>query len=420
MKIIITKHSIKQICVWYLLIYFLNKNLFDLPTSAFKLLYYTIIVITGLLGILKMLRDSRSTRGLVILFGLYSLYIVFNGLYLSNSYQFVQGIIQYLIYPLPIFSFYYCLDNTSDNYSLYSFYIKWGVVTSFLAFVEYTTKRPLLGGEYKVTTYYDGSRAFRASVFIGSPMTLAVLLAFVAVICFYLYNRKSQKKYLLYFLVNVLGIIFTGSRAPLVALIIGLAVMYATLFDNGKMSRNTFSRLLFFAGIGVSVIVIVFAFGNRIQFSNAAINQLITRMASTFNFTSEWGNMERLRRWTYYLSVFKENIFTGIGIAKTSAAVSTNQIIASAHGVTTESGVIGRLVESGIIGTGLYYIFFYRLLLLVKNNNADESTSLAYFWGVIAVFLVENIVLQLSFDIFVYCILSFIICSAMYRKLPIR
>ena len=131
---------------------------------------------------------------------------------------------------------------------------------------------------------------------------------------------------------------------------------------------------------------------------------MISRFSSVFN-TKEYGNAERLTLWAYYLNKFSQKPIMGYGIATTSALIATNTY-ATYNNIVTESGVIARLVETGLMGTLTYYCFMLTVLessiqgsLKTKYEGTYRNTAI-FVIGVVVLILLEDIILQISLDLF--------------------
>lgn len=397
--------TLKLVALNFAILYILNKALFDTFLGGLgKGVYYLVVFVGGILGIAKILKKKSKLRRATIWFLIYMLIITINGLIISTTDQRSVGYIEYLSYPLTFFAAYYLWNNTREKQKTFQIITFWGAITSILALFEYITQSPILStSTTRIYTYYDGTSSYRSVVFCGSPMLLCVLLGVAFILSVYFYHFKGDKKYFIFAVLDVLGMFATGSRAPLLCAILAIAVMYYFLFKDGLAKKNTYILYIFafFAGIVLTILFIAFP---NIQIGVPFIDTIISRFSSTFNFTTEWGNVERLARWTYYLQKFAEHPIAGIGIASTSASVASNVNVTS-HGITTESGVIARLVESGLLGTITYYCFVGNLIsysLKGKNHKPKKEISLDLYFvvGIIILILLEDFVLQISLEIF--------------------
>lgn len=390
----VSASKLRRLALYYMLIYILNKALFDflIPQIA-GYVYYLIVFIGFVLCLVKNV-SKKEFRGIVLCYAIYSLYIVFNGLYLSNTDQQGVGFIKYITYPMVFFATYYCMKSMKNTSDIIKFIQYWGIISSVLALYEYVFATAILPNSTAIIyRYYDGSSAFRARVFCGSPMGFAVLLSTVFVMFLSEYNMTHKARYLVEALIVLVGVFATGSRAPLLSAMIGVAVMYLYMYRNGKVPKKTFSTILVFI-IGFFVFLIAMII---IGPGNGFIGRIYSRFSSVLDL-NEWGNNERLVRWAYYLGQFWNNSIMGIGIAKTNAEVASNSLQVISNGITTESGVLAHLVETGIVGTYLYYLFVYKVL---KNKLRREVIKRHVFLvAFFVLFFVEDFVLQISMDIF--------------------
>ena len=172
----------------------------------------------------------------------------------------------------------------------------------------------------------------------------------------------------------IIGIFCTSSRGPLLATLLGAFVMWFIYSKDNPLTQKKVIKW-FAAGMFVFVCIIIInltGLGVTKSTGNQFIDTAIQRTISATD-TNEWGNMARLTIWDRYLKIFRDNFWTGIGIAKTSSGVSSNT-----YGVT-ESGLLKRLVETGFIGTILYYINFVLLMLVNALRKTNKSIKLHSF-----------------------------------------
>lgn len=402
-----TSKKIQDYLLYYMIIYMLNKSLWDhFLGSISKGLYYAILFACALGGIIKLAKKKESRR-VVYCFLLYVFVIVLNGRFIANDEQRPVGYMEYLVYPLAFFAISFCMDRKKSYKNILTLFVYWGTLTALMALVEYARKAPLISSlENYEYHYYNGRTiitAYRPFVFIGSPMVLAILLGMAVVLCVYLseFEKRKRMKYLVPII--LLGIFATGSRAPLLSTVIGIVAMY---YYKERLGRGN-KKFMTWCLIGIFGLLFLFlltTFFPNFKTGISFVDTMYSRFATTLDFKQEWGNVERLARWSYYLGKFVKNPIFGYGIASTSAAVASNAY-ATVHGVTTESGIIGRLVETGIIGCIPYYCMFFSAISLSYKRlkgyakERRESTFFALI-GTVVLFLVEDAVLQVSLDIF--------------------
>ena len=387
-----------------MIFYVFNKNLFDLVTFGLaKTVYYTIVFIGTALCMIKLALNSKY-RKIVISFVLYVTVIIVNGLLYADAEHMSVGMIEYITYPLAFFALLYYFKAVNNYYKLFLRVIYWSGITSVLAVIEYLTKRSLLTQTASsMYTYYDGVSSFRAVVFVGSPMMLGILLAVSLIVAVYFVNVYKKKNIYKIIMLDLVGLMATGSRGPLLFCIIGISVMYIYFFKQKIVGKNTFIRISFLIII-LFLFVMILIIKPDFSVGIPAIDTLISRFSSVFN-TKEYGNAERLTLWSYYLNKFSKKPIMGYGIATTSALISTNAY-ATYNNVVTESGVIARLVETGIMGTLTYYGFIFVVLKssiqgsLKKKYKGTYRNTAIFVVGVVVLILLEDIILQISLDLF--------------------
>ena len=382
----------------------LNKNLWDYMFGALaKNLYYLLLFALGICGLVMFIR-KKETRMISVSFIIYAVVIVLNGYLIANAEQRSEGFVEYLVYPLPMFALAYCMNYKHTYTGIIKIMPYWGVITSLLAGLEYFTKTPILPTSYEgIYRFFDGSTSFRSVVFIGSPMILSVLLGISLITAIYLSEFEKNKNYKKYIPIIFLGILFTGSRGPLVSTLMGIILMY---YLRAKHERKNKKIIGFFVWSFFLLFLILLKMSLFPDFETGIsfVDNTISRFGSSFNL-SEWGNKERILRWTYYINQFIKYPLFGYGIASTSASVISNAKV-TLHGITTESGVLARLVETGVVGVIPYYCMFICSIKIsisqLKRDVGKLNQSIFYIIsGILCLYIVENLILQISLDI--YC-----------------
>lgn len=410
------------IMLWYIL----NKNLFDWMTfGVSKACYYLLIFAGAAMGALAMLRNPRL-RAVVYAFGVYCVVIVLNGLFLSNFDQLKEGIKTYLTFPLPLFALWYFLRQKKNHVRLLKSMVLWGCITSVLGIYEYFAMHSVLPGfEGRIYTFANGSSAYRATVFVGSPLMLAVLLGASLILCVFFLHREKKLLYAPAAAVILAGLLCTASRAPLVLTVLGIGVMYLQFLRQGTLSKKLVYGMLIAVGCVVLVLTIFIIFP-ELSTGNETLDFMIYRLTSTFDFSGEWGNSGRMKIWKHYIGEFVKRPVFGYGIATTSAEVASNRLICFGGfwQIVTESGVLARLVETGILGTAAYYVF---VLLCVKSilfpslprpRRVARNSLLFALTGVLVLLFAENIVLQITLDIYCMFLLCFTAAYGMNMRYP--
>ena len=402
MKISISK--LHRIILYFMIFYVFDKNLIDLMTFGLsKTLYYAIVFIGAILCMIRLAANSKY-RKIVVYFVVYVAVIIVNGILYADAEHMSVGVIEYISYPLAFFALLYYFRAEKNYDKLFLRIVYWGGITSILAVIEYLTKKSLLTQTASsMYTYYNGLSSFRAVVFIGSPMMLGILLAVSLIVAVYYLNVYKKRKLYIIVILDLMGLMATGSRGPLLFCIVGIAVMYIYFFKQKIVGKNTFLKIILLVMLAF-LFVVILIINPEFSIGVPAIDTLISRFSSVFN-TKEYGNAERLTLWAYYLNNFSQKPIMGYGIATTSALIATNTY-ATYNNIVTESGVIARLVETGLMGTLTYYCFMLTVLessiqgsLKTKYEGTYRNTAI-FVIGVVVLILLEDIILQISLDLF--------------------
>ena len=402
MKISISK--LHRIILYFMIFYVFDKNLIDLMTFGLsKTLYYAIVFIGAILCMIRLAANSKY-RKIVVYFVVYVAVIIVNGILYADAEHMSVGVIEYISYPLAFFALLYYFRAEKNYDKLFLRIVYWGGITSILAVIEYLTKKSLLTQTASsMYTYYNGLSSFRAVVFIGSPMMLGILLAVSLIVAVYYLNVYKKRKLYIIVILDLMGLMATGSRGPLLFCIVGIAVMYIYFFKQKIVGKNTFLKIILLVMLAF-LFVVILIINPEFSIGVPAIDTLISRFSSVFN-TKEYGNAERLTLWAYYLNKFSQKPIMGYGIATTSALIATNTY-ATYNNIVTESGVIARLVETGLMGTLTYYCFMLTVLessiqgsLKTKYEGTYRNTAI-FVIGVVVLILLEDIILQISLDLF--------------------
>ncbi len=418
------KGRASRLKVWLptiLVLYILNKNLLDWMTfGGSKLVYYSLLFVGAALGALKMLRNERL-RGIVFAFGAYCILVLVNGLLFSNFNQLKEGIKTYLTFPLPLFALWSYMDSREARRPLLKLPVYWGGVTSVLGIAEYLLGHSVLPGfEGRIYTFADGSSVYRATVFIGSPLSLGILLGAALILAMYYFHKERKLRYGLLSILILGGLLSTASRAPLLLSLVGVCVMYLQFYRQGTVPKALVYALVGLAAAGVAVLAL-FRIFPELSTGIEQLDFLIYRLNSTFDFTGEWGNSGRVKIWTHYISEYLQRPLFGYGIATTSADVAGNRWIyfGTFWQIVTESGVLARLVETGLIGALSYYLFLSKCItpVFTRGNLRPRALSRNHgifaLTGVLVLLFLEDIILQISLDIYCMFLLSFVLAYAL-------
>lgn len=374
-------------------IYITSKMLWDSIPYVFELIFWGIILWNAVIFIFQSIRKKIYGK-LLILIGIFCSFVLFDAL-LQNSIKVISRCIyEYIMYMLIMFYFIEMRKkiNLLQCLKIISF---WGAIISLLTWFEYITKQYLLTdlSQYG-QIFYVGSNGFRAAVFTRSFLSHGVVLGVFAIISVYVWYETRKSIFLLIGILSFVAILATGSRGPLVSFFVALAFFYfADTFWIQK--RRSKKDKFFLVGIGcLSLLIIVLSV--EVDPASSSISYFIYRIQNIFNWKGDAGNSGRILIWKKAVQEwFLKSPIIGIGPSKTGSWGD------GSLGVT-ESGILKKLCELGIVGTGLFYLnVFYLLKGCLKLHNKKYKKE-AIFW--LAIFIgifVNEITVQSTEEIMV-------------------
>lgn len=399
------KIKIKSIykSVFFLSIFYMyTKSLWDTYLGSFgKLLFYGIVFLGIIMFVFDaVIKKSREDIVVVIFFAVYVLYVVCNGKLMSNAAQFSQGMLEYILYTLYFLSSCYYVKKGNLTEAGMRKFVYLGMILSIFAIYEYITKTGLIPDNSYTIYYFDGGfSAYRARVFCESPMTLCMMLGILFLFALYLIYVKNNKKMIIPTVFLLIGMFCTGSRGPLIGALCGAVIIICLKWRKNPLTKKKAERTMvaFFSVIILLIILSILGRNGTISTGNELIDNAIKRFASATDFTNEWGNVARLRIWIRYIEVFKNHFWFGIGIAHTSSTVASNTL------TVTESGLLKRLVETGFIGTLMYFSLVCLPIIYFsfrkKNKNREVNEYKIFTIALLVAVGIEDIVLQLFADV---------------------
>lgn len=389
MKIIINKNKVRDVgIICFLCIYFASKLLWDSVPYLFEILSVGIIVYGALKTILQ---EGNKKIYLVFLFFVFTIYILINAFLKDSTRQFMRAMYEYIFYMMIFWGTYYWGKRARiEDYS--GILLKVGFVICVLSWIEYLSHHYILPNAIK----YDGSFVgFRTIVFSRTFLAHGMVLAFFALLGFYMYIIYKEKKYILYGIFAFLTILTTGSRGPLVACFVGIFVMFA-LFE---FLRNGFSirKLILILCCFILLCTLWYAINSDFQLSNSILNYFLNRIRSIFDWNKDDGNTGRIVIWTHYYKIFKENFWFGVGPSQTGS-----WDILGKYGAT-ESGILKRLCDLGVVGTTLHYLFVLSILLkgLLSLQKNKEDNNLFFYIALFLAVFIDDITLQATEEVIV-------------------
>ena len=370
-----------------MIIYYTSKLLWDtLIPSVFSLLFIGITFIYVIKYLFSPLK--KNDLALIAFSLIFGIYIIMNAIFKDDSAQRLRAIYEYILYAFPLLGFLYIyprvdLLNIAKKLSVY------GIVIACLSWYEYFSRRFIIPIHNSGGILYGGSYAFRSAVFSRSALSHGIVLGFFSLLLFYVYINEKSKRNLIFTLFAFVSILTTSSRGPLVATAAGILISYFVhlrVNENGSMKQ--------YLGIAFLVLVlvgIVFFMNSSFVTGNEMIDYFLLRIRTITDWSGDAGNVGRISRWNWSIQLYNTNKLWGIGPSKTGSWGDAS------IGVT-ESGVLRRLCELGLVGFGLHYSFIIATIICsikkMKYLSKSLQNSVILFWGLLAMVLINDITVQ--------------------------
>ena len=376
----ISKKNISELGFYYCIFYSLTRACLGAEFGQ-----YPFFLFLGLMGIYIVLyffeygkQIQKITKTYFYAgFALYMYFILLNFILAKHSYSY--GLYEYVFYLMMFFAVCHVFNNSSYLSILY-FYELVGIILSIEAIWEFFTGNL----PYRVTVEEQVIR--RACGLLGTPLTLGIVMACISLVTFYLFTYTKKKVHLLCFILCIFGLLSTQSRGPLVSFIVSFIFMLCLLeYKRTEKIFNTVLKNIFrilFVGF-VLFLIIAFLDGR---------NEFITTIVSRVQTITMWSGQDasnalRRQRWELGLQYFLQNPIIGYGISSTGTHSIT--------GINVESGIIKKLVETGLVGFVLYYVTFgITTIKSVKRCMIKKTNHYPIASSVILAIFIENMVLQ--------------------------
>lgn len=377
-------------------IYITSKLLWDKIPVVFELAFIAVVAWQAIIYLSKKLAANNNTNLIVMVFIMWA-YLIANALVQVPIIITFRCLYEYVFYTLFIFfmagiykqiNLGRCLETISC----------WGGIIAILSWLEYITKHHIIAdiGDLQ-TILYGGAYSFRSIVFTRSFLSHGVVLGVFSLLCFYLWISKKNIKWFFLGTFDYMSILTTGSRGPLVAFGVGIAFMYwgYTFFVNRKKEKK--NQFILFSVLFIFLLILLFTID--VGDIHSSVGYFIYRIQNIIDWSGDAGNLGRLLIWNEcYNSLFKTNIFFGVGPSTTG---SWGQAI---YGVT-ESGVLKRLCETGLVGFLMIYgVVFYIIKLsakLFKKLDVNKKMEMLLWLSIYISVFVNDITVQSTEEIMV-------------------
>lgn len=401
MRYKVSANNVIAICLF---VYFTSKLLWDyLIPGVFEILSLVCILLFAVSYIYKYCRHIGNDQiKLFAIYAMFVVYIILNAFVKDSKEQFTRAMYEYIFYSLIFWAMSYALMKT-DFELICKVITKLGLLTATLSWYEYFTNRYLIGqAAASYTEGIGGAYGFRTMVFSRSYLPHGMVLGFFAMIYFYLYLKNKKISSLIGCAYCYITILSTSSRGPLAANGIALFLMYILY---SYYEQKSIKKILSYIIIALGALVAYLILTSNIRSDNEMINYFLIRIRSIIDWHHEGANITRTIIWNNSIeNYFKQAPVFGIGASKTGSWSYPNMHEPYSIGVT-ESGMLKKLCELGIVGVVLYYGFIISIIAKgIKSFKVISQKSkvelIGYFGFLIAV-LINDITLQTTEEIMV-------------------
>lgn len=376
-------------------IYMLTKMLWDKLVPNVLEVFSLCAVCYGIFMYFKSSHLRKKDLYLPLLFVIFAVYVLIDAFIKDNNQQFFRAVYEYIFYTMMMFGASYYLRKVDTGRFLKIINVL-GIVIVVLSWYEYLTKSYLIGSFSGTTILYVNNSAFRAAVFSRSYLSHGVVVGFFSLISHYLFLKERKKSYFIQTIITYLTILTTSSRGPLVAT--GGAILLIYVINQYRESNRIDKKVLTWCTLFLIAMLIFFFLTSTFTTGNQTIDYFLYRMRKIIDWSGDAGNVGRIKLWNNALDWFKTDRLFGIGPSKTGSWGS------GSLGVT-ESGLLKRLCELGIVGFSLYY---FMVVTIIKNGvinykKANKENKLIYilFFGVLAMVMINDVTLQSTEEIMV-------------------
>lgn len=374
----------------WLFVYFSSKMLWDKIPYVCELLSLAVLAFYAVQFLVARAGQPRHRMVLILTFVIFSVYIVADAVMQSTTQQLLRAVYEYVFYMLMFFAMAWLLPRTDLPRALKIMAV-WGVVIALLSWLEFATKSYLISN-----IVYVPGKNFRATVFTRSFLSHGMILGVFSVICMDIFYREKKLWALFAALFCFVSILTTNSRGPLVAF--GAALVLQFLMNSYISQRHSLKRLVASALLSAGALTVLVIMFGTFQTGIAVVDNFLHRIRSILDWEGDAGNVGRLEYWNQAIVWFKSNIWFGIGPSKTGSWGS------GAIGVT-ESGVLKRLCELGLIGFTLFYYFLARVVYkgIKRYKYASNATKqrLTFFFALATAMLINDCTLQSTEEIMI-------------------
>ncbi len=315
-----------------------------------------------------------------LLLGLYSLFCIilfFSGLYTPSPNYGWQKIMRFIVFNTTMFiTPFIIINNIGDSKRMLLWFRNILIVFGLVMFGYII---------YFLTISSGISFLIRVSILGANPIAVATFLALAAGMMIVLIIRSNMKNWILYFPILIfllVGLIMTGSRGPIISLLLG-SILYLALFE--KEHRK---RIILLGGILVLFLIIILQIlpeNFTTRYFNYTTGDLVIQREGVKRVSTI---AMRLQYWELSISEWMDNIKTiiiGVGAGGFSSFYILRDYRFYPHNMFFEV-----LLELGILGFTVLLIFWskcYSIIMQYKRNIKISMVSAMWVIAAIIRFL---------------------------------
>lgn len=386
------KLSINEFCAWMLsALYIILPTYFSLDISD-SLPSFTgsrIIIIVSLIFLLFaggniVIPRSKSMKQVAMFVLVLS---IVNLLHLQDSSSYsIKAIFSLLLEDILLICIICTLLNSQRKIIAFvNVMVAASAVVVFFAIIEFFTGYNVF---YLLTTttrtVYQASYIrlgmTRAEASFGHSVYFGVYCSGILPFTLYLYEKTNKRKYLVVALLNIVGVLISGSRGQMVACFVTLALIYINKHGRIK-SKYTIALISFIVLAAVTMVFVPAAF----SYIWENVKSLLNIVGFNFAISSDYGiNLSgldsRMVQWSGIRWLFENNSFI-LGLGSLASSRGLVSYYWSSYGWQTvksiDVGYVGWFLEYGLVGAIVYFCFFaFFLTRSIKNSLESDENNL--------------------------------------------
>jgi O-antigen ligase len=348
-------------------------------------LLFTIIIWIGLIRIYLIgeWKIPNWSKSILITYILFCTFLLFSGFYTpSPNYGWLK-IFRFIVFNSTMFLTPFIIIRSIDDSKRLLILLRNVLIIIAILMIFYIL--------YSLSITSGISFLLRVSILGANPITVGSFIAIAVGMLTIVMVRNSYKLWVLYLpllILLIIGLISTGSRGPIISLLLGLFI-YLVFFE--KESRKKISLLS--GTIVFSIIILLFILPENLttRYLNYTAGDLIIHQEGVKRVSTI---AMRLQYWELSISEWSRNIKTllvGVGSGGFSSFYIMRDYRFYPHNMFIEV-----IVELGLLGLSLFLIFWYKIGKILFRSYINLSIVSA-LW--ITAFLVRFFGSQFSGDI---------------------